>query len=341
MRWLRTIVSGTAIAFLLVVSMPVAAEATPKPLPQEWWFASWAVDTKIWPVAQGEGVTVAVLDTGVQAELPEFAGAVLPGTDATGGGGDGRTDTDTAPVPGHGSGMASLIVAQGRGTGFVGIAPKAKVLPIVTDSEDSVTQGIRYAADHGAKVINISEAGAGHCSDSLQQTVDYANQKDAIVVASAGNYGDKTNGSLSPANCAGVLAVGAIDGHLKPWAGTERQPYVAVAAPGVADSGVLKDGRIHSTNGGTSGAAALTSGGIALLRSKFPDESRTDILQRVFASLRDIGSPGKDDATGYGAFRPARVLGAEVPHSAAYDEWVRSSASKSGRTHAAPQKVAP
>jgi hypothetical protein len=98
MRRLMTIVSGTAIAFLLAVSMPPAAEAAPQPLPREWWFAAWAVATKIWPVTQGEGVTVAVLDTGVQADLPDFAGAVLPGTDATGGGGDGRVDTDNAPV---------------------------------------------------------------------------------------------------------------------------------------------------------------------------------------------------------------------------------------------------
>jgi hypothetical protein len=341
MRWLRPIVSGAAVALLLALMLPPAAEAAPGPLPQQWWFAAWAVTEKIWPVSQGDGVTVAVLDTGVQAELPDFSGAILPGFDATGGGGDGRTDTDTAAVPGHGSGMASVIVAQGRGTGFMGIAPKAKVLPIVTDSVDSVTRGIRFAADHGAKVINISEGAPGGCSDALQQAVDYANQKDAIVVASAGNYGRTTNGSLNPANCVGVLAVGAIDGHLDPWTGTERQPYVAIAAPGVAVGGVLKDGRIHTSDGGTSPAAALTSGGIALLRSTFPDESRTDILQRVFASLRDAGPPGRDDATGYGAFRPARVLGADVPHSAAYDAWVRSSRSTSGRTHAAPQTFAP
>ena len=103
--------------------------------------------------------------------------------------------------------------------------------------------------------------------------------------------------------------------------------------------GVLKDGQIHSADGGTSGAAALTSGGIALLRSRFPNESRTDILKRVFASVRDAGPSGKDDATGYGVFRPVRVLNGGVPHSAAYDKW--AGAAGGGRTHAAPKKFTP
>ena len=109
MRRLRRIVTGTAIASLLALTMPPAAEAASRPLPQQWWFPAWAVNNKIWPTAQGQGVTVAVVDTGVQANLPDFSGAVLQGTDTTGGGGDGRTDTDSAAVPGHGTGMASLI----------------------------------------------------------------------------------------------------------------------------------------------------------------------------------------------------------------------------------------
>jgi subtilisin family serine protease len=341
MRRLRRIVTGTAIASLLALTMPPAAEAASRPLPQQWWFPAWAVNNKIWPTAQGQGVTVAVVDTGVQANLPDFSGAVLQGTDTTGGGGDGRTDTDSAAVPGHGTGMASLIVAQGHGTGFLGVAPKAKVLPIVADSANTVTQGIRFAADHNAKVISISQGAPGPCTDALQQAVNYAVQKGAIVVAASGDYGRTSNGSLNPANCAGVLAVGAIDSQVRPWSGTERQPYVAVAAPGANVGGILKDGQIHSSEGGTSQATALTSGGIALLWSKFPDESRTDILQRVFASLRDAGPKGKDDTTGYGVFRPARVLGAAVPHSAAYDQWSHSNGGASGRTHAAPKGFTP
>jgi len=153
---------GTVLALSVALGMgaPASALTFPKPMANQWWFTAWQVENKVWPITQGEGVTVAVLDSGVQANLPDFTGAVLPGTDATGGGGDGRTDTDTATVAGHGTAMAGLIAAQGRGTGFVGISPKAKILPIVADSKNSVTKGIRYAVDHHAKVINISQGGA-------------------------------------------------------------------------------------------------------------------------------------------------------------------------------------
>jgi subtilisin family serine protease len=338
MRRLRRIVTGTAIASLLALTMPTAAEAASGPLAQQWWFPAWAVNNKIWPVAQGQGVTVAVLDSGVQANIPDLSGVVLPGTDATGGSGDGRTDTES---PGHGTGMATTIAGQGTSTGFLGVAPKAKILPVVAKSLDGIINGIRYATDHGAKVINISQVVPGACAPDLQQAVTYATQHDAIVVAGSGDDGDTSNASMSPANCSGALAVGAIDARLRAWPKTESQPYVAIAAPGVAFPGVLADGRLHTSAGGTSQATALTSGGIALLRSRFPDESRTDILNRVFASLRDVGSPGKDNQTGYGVFRPARVLSASVPHSAAYDQWARGNGSASGRTHAAPTKFTP
>lgn len=341
MRRLRRIVAGAAIACLLVPTMAPGAEAAtyPRPLAQQWWFTAWAIDNKVWPLTQGEGVTVAVVDSGVQADLPDFSGVVLPGTDTTGGGGDGRTDTDTAAVPGHGTGMASLIAAQGPGTGFLGIAPRAKILPIVGSSMDSVSRGIRYAVDRGAKVINVSQGGAGNCGESLQAAVDYAGQHDAIVVAASGDYGDSSNFALSPADCVGVLAVGAVDNHLKPWSGTERQPYVAIASPGVAVSAVLMDGRVHTSNGGTSGAAALTSGGIALLRSRFPDESRTDILKRVFASLRDAGPSGRDDQTGYGVFRPIYALDGGVANSAAYDRWLAVNTPASQHTPTPTRKL--
>src|SRR5262249_30341290 len=153
----------------------------------EWWFTAWGVQSRLWPKSQGEGVTVAVLDSGVQAILPDFSGVVLPGKDMTGGG-DGRTDVD--PKYGHGTLMAALIAAQGTGTGFVGVAPGAKILPIVTDDGGSTIAGIRYATDHGAKVISISQGAPSPCVDELQEAIGYAVDHDVVVVASAGNDGD-------------------------------------------------------------------------------------------------------------------------------------------------------
>src|SRR5262249_36561244 len=152
----------------------------PGPNEEEWWFDSLAVQSKAWPFTKGEGVTVAVLDTGVNANLPEFqGGVVLPGTAFDGDSGDGRRDTDTES--GHGTGMASLITGQGGGqSGIVGVAPGAKILPIdVHIGGDNAAKAIRYAADHGAKVINISQgiSSAGQaqiCPPDVQDAVAYA-----------------------------------------------------------------------------------------------------------------------------------------------------------------------
>lgn len=103
---------------------------------------------------------------------------------------DGRADLDGAAVPGHGTGMASLIAAQGTRTGFVGVAPQAEILPIVTKNASTTATAIRYAVDHGAKVINISQGSpSATCSNEDQKSVAYAIQHDAVVIAAAGTMG--------------------------------------------------------------------------------------------------------------------------------------------------------
>ncbi|WP_246491504.1 S8 family serine peptidase [Actinomadura alba] len=320
---------GAALAVLMVMatSSPGWASAYPRPLEQQWWFTTWGVQDRLWPITQGQGVTVAVLDTGVQASIPELSGVVLPGTNATGGGGDGRNDLDDAEYPGHGTGMASLIAAQGTGTGFVGVAPRVKILPIVTKGLVGAASAIRYAADHKAKVISLSQAKPGACPTDVQDAVGYALERDAVVVAGAGNDGATTNASMYPANCLGVLAVGAVDYKFRPWAQTQRQPYVTVAAPGAEVGSVLMDGKFHTSSGGTSSSTALTSAAVALVRSEFPKMSAREVVQRIIASARDVGAPGKDNQTGYGLIRPYRALTEKVPKNspnpvfAGYDKW--------------------
>lgn len=325
---------GTALAVLLTVVSAVpgaAAVEYPRPMADEWWFSSWEIQQRLWPISQGQGVTVAVLDTGVQADIPELSGVVLPGIDATRGGGDGRTDTDDAAVPGHGTGMASLIASQGGPTGFLGMAPKAKILPVTTHSSAaSDVPGIHFAVDHGAKVINISQVVDTPCPDDLQQAIGYALDHDVVVVAGAGNTGNAGNPSESPADCAGVLAVGAVavsGQSFVPLDTTQRQPYVTVGAPGGAVGGVLKDGQYHTSKGGTSPAAALTSASVAIIRAKYPKMSAREVVHRLIASCLDVEPPGKDDQTGYGLIRPNRALTGDLPKNApnpvfaAYDKW--------------------
>lgn len=315
---MRCVVAATAALGLAVLSASPAG-AAPRPRTDEWWFGPWAV-SDIWKTSQGAGVTVGVLDSGVNARLPELAGAVLPGGDVTGKGTDGRTDYDKKN-DGHGTAMSVLIAGQGRGkTGFAGVAPEAKILPVrmthtggVINSPQVVSDGIRYAADHGAKVMNISvgvdaDQETNLCPAQVQSAIVHAIQRDVVIVAAAGDEGNSTNLPQYPASCAGVLAVGAIDKYSQPWKGTQRQSYVTVAAPGTHVGWVGQSGTYYPNSWGSSSSSALTAGGVALVRAANPQMSAREVVQRLTATAKDVGDPGRDSATGYGVIRIFRAM---------------------------------
>jgi type VII secretion-associated serine protease mycosin len=338
-----------------VTGIPAQASAAPRP--EQWWFTAWGIQPKVWPITKGKGVTVAVLDTGVNAKLADLAGAVVPGADTTGGDTNGLTDTDTDPESnGHGTTMAALIVGQGRRTGFLGVAPEAKVMPVRirgggADSQyvTALPAGIRYAADHGAKVVNISSGNAAqaypnHCSPEIQQAVTYAIQRDVVVVAAAGNDGTGANAPQMPAACKGVLAVGAFTTTLAAWSKTQRQGYVDAAAPGGQVGSVGRDGRFMNDISGTSQAAALTSGAVALVRAKYPNLKAADVVRRIMASTRDAGPRGRDNATGYGAVRPYYALtggGSAVGNWAVVAQIKELAAANTGGAAASPTASPP
>ncbi|WP_433181243.1 S8 family serine peptidase [Actinoallomurus sp. CA-150999] len=274
--------------------------------------------SKIWPVTRGDGVTVAVLDTGVNARLPELADAVLRGGDTTGSGTDGRKDLDDED-DGHGTAMAALIAARPRADGFVGVAPEAHVLPVqvsgspTSDAHTALVRGIRFAADHGAQVISMSVGLDGdtvpnHCPDDIQAAIAYAARRDIVVVAAAGNSGDELNDHEYPAACAGVVAVGAVDSDNRPWAKTQRQDYVTVAAPGVHIGWLAASGKYYPNGWGTSQATALTAAGVALVRSTNRTMSARTVVQRMIATANPTADTLPDSRTGYGVFRIHRAL---------------------------------
>ncbi|WP_346045087.1 S8 family serine peptidase [Actinomadura chokoriensis] len=328
---------------LMAVASPGSAAAAPRPGLDEWWFTSWGVQPHLWSLSTGKGVTVALIDTGVQADLPDLQGVVLPGMDAGNRSGDGREDVDPSQEsPGHGTAMASLIAAQGRGTGLVGVAPDAKILPIVAQGHDAYVTAIRFAADRGAQVINISQGFPGRCSALMQEAIAYAVGKDAVVVASAGNYGDGANTLMTPASCKGVLSVGAVNAHFEPWEKTQRQAYVKVAAPGVEMRVVLRDGKLYRARG-SDAAAAVTSAAVAIIRAKHPGMKNREVVRQLTASAMDIYKKGKDDRTGYGIIRPYRPLAGKAPKGTVnpvfdeFDEWMTTQ-SPGAAEPAAPEK---
>jgi type VII secretion-associated serine protease mycosin len=275
-----------------------------------------AVRTRQWPLhmlrlreawkhADGRNVIVAVLDSGVDGEHPDLSGRVLTGADFVDGG-DGRTDT-----VGHGTTVAALIAGQDDPTGVVGIAHHARILPVrVLDRKNRyrdagiVAKGLRWAVDHGARVVNLSLGGSLH-STELAEAIQYAYDRDVVVVACGGNKGDD-NQIWYPAREPGVVAVTGLDRDGLFWRGSLSGPDSSLSAPASGIVGIGPDG--YQTVRGTSFAAALVSATAALIRSHWPDMSAANVVNRLIRTARDLGPTGRDDRYGFGVVDPVAAL---------------------------------
>lgn len=256
--------------------------------------------------SDGSGVTVAVVDTGVDAMHPDLAGAVLPGSDIVGAG-DGRAD-----VNGHGTAMAGLIVARGRPNqaGAIGVAPRARVLPVRAGDAGNglLAESIIWAADHGAGVLCIAIGGAG--GQQLEDAVHHAIDADIVVVAAAGNVPSRD--VQAPAMYPGVVAAVGVDKSGQHAAISVAGPQAVLAAPAV-DIVSTNTGGGYRIGTGTSDATAIIAGVAALVRSKFPQLSAREVIHRMTATAIDKGKPGRDDEYGYGIVNPVGALTADVP----------------------------
>jgi membrane-anchored mycosin MYCP len=271
----------------------------------------WAQDLlgaeRAWSHSTGAGVTVAVVDSGVDADHPQLRrpGKVLPGRDFFL---VGRLPGNYDCVS-HGTGVASIIAADPMtGIGFHGIAPGAKILPVrVTDRETGeansartinpgvLARGIVYAVDQGAKVINLSIAG-GKDEKPVRQAIAYAVRRDVVVVAAVGNQQSDDSDSLPsyPASYPGVLGVGAVDIAGARTNASQVGTYVELVAPG---NGVLAGTRRtgHTYVSGTSFAAPFVSATAALVRAAWPKLTAAQVIQRLRATATParggMGSP--------------------------------------------------
>lgn len=221
---------------------------------------------RLWPLTQGEGGLVAVLDTGVDPH-PDLAGALAPGVDLVEGG-EGWRDPH-----GHGTHVAGIIAARaGNGLGVAGVAPGAMLLPVrVLDAEGkgtnaTIAKGIQEAVQRGAKVINLSLGGA-EASETLRRAIVAAQSAGVVVVAASGNEGVTT--AFYPAAFEGVIAVGAHDLNRQRAAFSNHGSYLRLSAPGVAIGSLAPGGGLRTLSG-TSMAAPHVAGTIALLRTRFP-----------------------------------------------------------------------
>ncbi len=319
----------TALAGALVTVLPGTAAAAPGPsIAPEWWFDNWNVASLWAGGADGRGITVAVIDTGVQADIPELQDKVLPGADFIGNGSDGRTDFDNDDFS-HGTAMASIIAARSGYGGIEGLAPGARILPIAVPLNgvirkgnplpDATARAIDYAADHGARVINMSLGGPRYenrdsdpCPDSIQNAVLYALTKGALVVAAAGNSGRSGSPVEEPGVCLGVISVGAVDARLDVADFSSRHPYLTVTAPGANVATLTREPGSAFIGEGTSQATALTSAAIAVVWSKYPHETSRQVLSRLLGTVTDRGPKGPDPQYGLGVIDPSAAIAAGV-----------------------------
>jgi subtilisin family serine protease len=284
-----------------------------------------------WRMSQGRGVTVGVLDTGVDASAADLSGSVSTGPDFT----QGADPPGYQPPHLHGTFIASLIAGHGSGPGraggIIGVAPAARVLSvrvIPDDSEpgvgpyntnprfaDAIGQGIRYAASHGAGVINMS-LGSVQPTKAMQAALAYAVSRGVVVVASAGNSGAPGQAYTPysyPASFAGVVSVAAVNdsGARAPF--SDRNSSVVLSAPGVGVIGAGPGGTYLQASG-TSPAAAFVTGVAALIRSAYPRLSPAQVDQAMISSAARRPAAGYSPATGFGevaaaaALRAARLL---------------------------------
>ncbi len=249
-----------------------------------------------WDTTLGDpGVILAVLDTGIDRNHPEFAGRLLPGWDFA------NDDADPSDDNGHGTSVAGIAAASiDNGTGSTGIAGRVTILPIKVLNDGNtgwwsdVSAGITYAVNNGAKVINLSMGGASG-SNSMQNAIAYALSKGVIVVAAAGNNGNDV--PFYPAAYDSVLAAGAVESTSTRWSYSNYGNNIDLMAPGTLvwnTYWTAAGGSGYIYMSGTSMAAPHVAGAAALLYSINPNLTPAEIRTLLYETATDLGAPGVD-----------------------------------------------
>ncbi|MEV4735818.1 MULTISPECIES: S8 family serine peptidase [unclassified Microbacterium] len=345
LRMLRTTVAAATVA----ASVLLLGAATPPPVaddPQdptraaEYWLDGARI-REAWQTTRGEGVTIAVIDTGIGKVPGVFDGAVIGGTDVSGTGtADGRTPLG-AVDGNHGSWVASLAAGRGAadGTGMIGVAPEANLLSVsvgfgaaaAVPFTEQVTKAMRWAVDNGADIINLSfTTNTLDWDRSWDDAFLYAFEHDVVVVVAAGNRGSGTDMIGAPATIPGVLTVGGVDqtGTASIEASTQGIT-IGISAPSEGLLGVSADGELVRWRG-TSGAAPIVAGIAALIRSAHPDLDASNVINRIIRTAIPVEGMADvpDPLYGYGLIDAQAALTADVPKVDANPmgdlaEWVR------------------
>ncbi|MCU1444383.1 MAG: Peptidase [Cryobacterium sp.] len=320
------------LALVLAAVVPVVAAGGDAPAARadqvrdlEYWLNDYGF-TQAWATSKGAGVTVAVIDTGVDGRVAELGGAVVGGTDVSGiGASNGQTPVGEDNE--HGTLVASLLAGRGTGTdtGLIGVAPEASILSVSVafgtsgaqlSNDDQIAEGIRWAVDNGADVINMSlTRNTLDWPTSWDDAFMYAFENDVVVVAAAGNRGSGTTEVGAPATIPGVLTVAGVDRSKEASFDASSQGItIAVAAPSEKLVGVAPGGGYLQWDG-TSAAAPIVSGLVALVRSAYPKLDAAGVINRVIETANANGHTVPSPIYGNGLIDAAGAVTESVPKS--------------------------
>jgi len=284
------------------------------PLPATPWTLGRIQPQRAWPLSRGQGIKVAVIDSGVSTSPASLKNAVLTGGHDYLASGNGTCDQY-----GHGTVIAGIIAGRdGTGAPFYGVAPDAEILPyrVLKDNQTNdsgsvpsdIADAIRRATNAGATVINLSLTTSA--TDAMKSAVKYAVDHDVVLVAAAGNEGGTTaEGSASyPAALPDVLAVGGIDRHGVHVGSSNTANFLDVAAPGKDIEGPAPaGGGFLRLDAGTSFATPFVAGTAALIRAYDPELSAEQVRKRIIETA-DHPPEGWNETVGYGVVNPYRAL---------------------------------
>jgi thermitase len=255
-----------------------------------------------WDTSLGTGVTIAILDSGVDGTHPDLAGKMVAGWNFY------DKNANTTDVFGHGTKVAgSAAATSNNGTGVTGVAWNAKIMPVrISDTTgyayfSTIAEGIYWAADNGAKVVNISYAVQG--SVSIQNAANYLRSKGGVVVNSAGN----TSALDTTAANAALISVSATEGSDLRAGWSSFGDYVDVSAPGAGIWTTTRGGGYAAVSG-TSFASPVTAGVLALMMSANPALKPTELESILKSTALDLGTAGVDREFGSGRINAAAAV---------------------------------
>lgn len=258
-----------------------------------------------WQYTRGAGVTIAILDSGVDASHPDLQSRLVPGWNFY------DNNANTADVHGHGTAVAGAAAAStNNAAGVAAVAGEARIMPVrIADANayaywSTVAQGVTWAADNGARVINISYVGVAG-SSTVRSAAQYAKDRGGLVVVCAGNNG-KDEG-ISPTTT--MIPVAATDGSDNKTSWSSWGSFVAMSAPG-ADIWTTSRGGSYQPWSGTSLASPITAGVVAAMMSANPSLKPADIEGLLFGTAVDLGAAGRDPYYGHGRLNAAAAVAA-------------------------------